>query len=183
MRLSSKIHALTLTAALVLVTSCGRDSASRPATINETSIIGNWTTGCNVNNANGVYESIQKVRITQNAVQIITTYYGHSNNDCSQVSEIDMHIHPYAVSGNYINLSNANTVKITFYDPLEVADVNTANLCQFSNWQVGVEKDVLTKTCIADYDFEAAEQLTYQFNGAVLLITDSHGNTINTTKE
>lgn len=165
-----------------MLTSCGGESSNPMAQTQGASIIGNWVTECHIDTGNGVYENIQKVKINENSIEIIIEYYGHSNNNCSQLSEINRHIHPYQKIGNQLILGEATSVGIIFHDASDVVNFNTISLCEFNNWQVGVEKEVVSKNCIPDFDFTASAEIDFLLNDSILTMTDDHNNTISTTR-
>lgn len=166
-----------------MLASCGSgESASSIGQGGDMTLIGNWKTECNIDTEAGVYESIQKVKINESTIEIIVEYYGHSNNSCSQLSEINRHIHPYQKIGNQLVLGEATSVGIIFHVASDVVNFNAISLCEFNNWQVGVEKEVVNKNCIPEYDFTAGSDIDYSLNGSVLTMTDDHNNTISTTR-
>lgn len=177
----SKINKLILLASMGSLLSCGSDKAATTLS-GETSILGNWKTSCTINTEVGVYESIQRININSDSVEIITEYYGHGNNDCSVITEINKHAHPYNIVGNKLMLDGGTSINFTFYVPGDVAGFNSISLCEFNNWQVGVEKSVLNKNCIPEYDFSGTDEITYSLTGNALSLTDSFNNTITTTK-
>lgn len=176
------IKKLVFCALIGSLVSCGSDTGAGAGNLEATSIIGNWQTGCNVNPDPGDYESIIKIKINQNTIELITEYYGNSNNDCSQISEVNRHTHPYTISGNKIITTDAVAIFLTFHDPIDVTGANNINLCQLNSWVIGVEKDVLNRVCIPGFNFNAGEELVFSLSSNTLSLTDSFNNTITTTK-
>ena len=158
-----------VSAVCVILWGCAPSNSS-----SKTELEGTWISSCL---SDGYVNVLKKIDVSGDSVEFEWTYYDETDNQtCSTVRDI------LAFSTDNISITDNSTIKTlsvtnkkwTLTPIGRTNDYNADNRCGFSDWQMGVSRDV-TGISIPDCEFPPAGALfpfQYSLNGSSLDFTD-----------